>query len=185
MQKHDKMHSNLFLQGDGMSQTIKTKLPGFTLRFAQENDTALILYFIKSLAAYENLLDQVEATEESLKRSIFEQKRAEVMIAEFEGKPVGYMLFFYNYSTFRGKAGIYVEDIFVEPAMRGKGFGKAMFACLARLTEERDCARLEWACLDWNKPSIEFYKSLGAIPMDEWTIYRLQRESLSKLANQF
>ena len=168
-----------------MSQTVTTKLPGFTLRFAQEKDTALILYFIKSLAAYENLPDQVEATEEGLKRSIFEQKRAEVIIAEYEGKPVGYMLFFYNYSTFCGKAGIYVEDIFVEPAMRGKGFGKAMFAYLAKLTEERDCARLEWACLDWNKPSIDFYKGMGAIPMDEWTIYRLQKEALSALAKKF
>jgi GNAT superfamily N-acetyltransferase len=168
-----------------MSETIHTRQPGFILRTAEEKDTTLILYYIKSLAAYEKLSTQVEATEESLRRSIFELKRAEAVIAEFEGQPVGYMLFFYNYSTFHGKAGIYVEDIYVEPNMRGRGFGKIMFAYLAWLTEERECARLEWACLNWNKPSIGFYTGLGAIPMDEWKVYRLHRDSLHKLAEEF
>lgn len=154
----------------------------FMMRFAKEKDTALILSFIKKLANYEKLLDQVVATETILKEWLFERKAAEVIIGEYEGKPIGFMLFFYNFSTFLGRAGIYLEDLYIEPDMRGKGLGKKMLKHLAQLALERNCGRLEWWCLDWNKPSINFYKSLGAVPMDEWTVYRVSDENLNKLA---
>jgi GNAT superfamily N-acetyltransferase len=154
----------------------------FILRFAKEEDTALILGFITELATYEKMLDEVFATEETLLDSIFRRRTAEVLIGEFEGKPVCFALFFHNFSTFVGKPGIYLEDLYVKPEMRGRGFGKAVLSYLARLTVERDCGRLEWACLDWNHPSIKFYKKMGAIPMDEWTVYRVVGEPLQKLA---
>ncbi len=151
-------------------------------RFATEQDTVLILDFIKALAEYERMSDQVVATEEILYEWIFEKKKAEVIFALENGAEVGFALFFHNFSTFLGKAGIYLEDLFVRPEYRGHGHGKALIKELARITVERGCGRLEWCCLDWNKPSIDFYLSLGATPMDEWTIYRLSGERLNDFA---
>ena len=153
-------------------------------RFATEQDTALILDFIKSLAEYERMSDQVVATEEILREWIFEKKKAEVIFAIENDKEVGFALFFHNFSTFLGRSGIYLEDLFVRPEYRGKGHGKALIRELARITLERGCGRLEWCCLDWNKPSIDFYLSLGAVPMDEWTIYRLTGDNLKSFANE-
>ena len=154
------------------------------IRFAKEKDTALILDFIKGLAEYEKMSDQVVATEELLTEWIFEKKKAEVIFAVEDGKEVGFALFFHNFSTFLGRAGIYLEDLFVKPEYRGHGHGKALIRELARITVERGCGRLEWCCLDWNKPSIDFYLSLGAQPMDEWTVYRLTGEKLEKFARE-
>ena len=151
-------------------------------RYANEKDAALILSFIKELAEYEKMSDQVVADENLLREWIFEKKKAEVIFALDEGKEVGFALFFHNFSTFLGRAGIYLEDLFVYPEYRGRGHGKGLIKELARITVERGCGRLEWCCLDWNKPSIDFYRSLGAVPMDEWTIYRLTGDSLNKLA---
>ncbi len=154
----------------------------FIIRPAVIGDVRLILAFIRELAAYEHLSDQVTATEDILTEWIFERQKAEVLIGELDGKPVGYALFFYNFSTFLGRAGIYIEDIFIRPAYRNKGYGKAFFKHIAGLCAARGCGRLEWACLDWNKPSIDFYLSLGARSMDDWTIYRLGGEEIRKLA---
>jgi len=167
-----------------MSKIIETKLNGFTLRFAEEKDLNTILTFIKALAEYENMTEDVVATEEVLRKSLFEKKVAEVVIGEFEGKPVCFALFFQNFSTFIGRPGIYLEDLFVMPEVRGKGIGKIMLSFLAGLAVERGCARLEWSCLDWNEPSIKFYKKQGAIPMDGWTVYRASDEALIKLAKE-
>jgi len=152
----------------------------FTIRTATENDLSLILQFIKQLAEYEKLLHEVIATEEILRKSLFEQKMAEVIIGEEDGKPVGFVLFFHNFSTFLGKPGIYLEDLYVKPEYRGKGYGKELLSHLAKLALKRDCGRLDWSCLDWNEPSIKFYKSLGALPMENWTVFRLTGESLAK-----
>jgi GNAT superfamily N-acetyltransferase len=162
-----------------------TKLDKFHLRFAEEKDIPVILRFIKELAIYENLLDQVTANEEILCESLFKRKVAEVIIAEYEGEAVGYALFFYNFSTFLGRPGIHLEDLYVTPDMRGKGFGKIILSYLAKLVVERDCGRLEWTCLDWNEPSIKFYKGLGAISMEDWSVYRLTGEALESLAENF
>jgi GNAT superfamily N-acetyltransferase len=143
------------------------------LRYAEEKDAGLILELIRGLAEYENMLDQVEATGEGLKKQLFYDNRAEVIIAEYDGAPAGFALYFHNFSTFVGKPGIYIEDLFVKPRMRGKGVGKALFACMAALAVERDCGRLEWACLNWNEPSIAFYKAQGGRPLTEWTTFRL------------
>ncbi len=151
-------------------------------RFAEEKDVALILQFIKELAEYENMLDEVVATEELLHEWIFEKNKAEVIFMMDEGKEVGFALFFHNFSTFLGRAGIYLEDLFVKPESRGKGYGKAILNKLAQITVERGCGRLEWCCLDWNKPSIDFYLSLGAVPMEDWTLYRLSGDTLQKMA---
>ena len=153
-------------------------------RFATEQDTALILDFIKSLAEYEKMSDQVVADEKLLREWIFEKKKAEVIFALDEGVEVGFALFFHNFSTFLGRSGIYLEDLFVKPEYRGRGHGKALIRELARITVERGCGRLEWCCLDWNKPSIDFYLSLGAKPMDEWTIYRLCGDALEGFAEK-
>ncbi len=152
------------------------------IRFANENDCGTILGFIKGLAEYEKMTDQVVATEDLLKEWIFEKKKAEVIIASEDGKDVGFALFFHNFSTFLGRAGVYLEDLFVLPEFRGKGYGKALLLRLAQITVERGCGRLEWACLDWNRPSIDFYLSLGAVPLDDWTTYRVTGETLEKLA---
>ena len=152
------------------------------IRYAERKDTAIILSFIKELALYENMLDQVVATEELLEEWLFDKKAAEVLLAVEDGREVGFALFFHNFSTFLGRAGIYLEDLFVLPEFRGRGFGKALLRKLAQTAIERGCGRLEWACLDWNKPSIDFYLSLGAKPMDEWTVYRLTGDTLRKMA---
>lgn len=148
---------------------------------AQPKDTALILHFIRELAVYEKMEDQVIATEELLTEWLFEKQKAEVVIEEAAGKPVGFALFFHNFSTFLGRAGIYLEDLFVEPSERGKGYGKALLTHLAQLAVERGCGRLEWSCLDWNQPSIDFYLSMGAQRMDDWTTYRLTGDRLVEL----
>ena len=154
-----------------------------TYRFAVRDDVGLILDFIRRLAEYEKMSDEVVATEELLTEWIFDKNKAEVIFALDEsGKEVGFALFFHNFSTFLGRAGIYLEDLFVLPEFRGRGFGKALLRKLAQTAIERGCGRLEWACLDWNKPSIDFYLSLGAKPMDEWTVYRLTGDTLRKMA---
>lgn len=154
----------------------------FNLRFAERKDTDLILYFIKELASYEKLLDEVSANNQTLEYWIFDKEKAEVLIAEEDGKPIGFALFFHNFSTFVGRAGLYLEDIYIQPEYRKKGYGKSIFKYLAKLAVERGCGRFEWICLNWNKPSIDFYLSMGAIPMSEWTVYRLEGEKLNKLA---
>ena len=153
-----------------------------TFRFAQPEDAALILRFIRGLAEYEKMTDEVVATEELLREWIFEKGKAEVLLAVADGTEVGFALFFHNFSTFLGRAGIYLEDLFVLPEHRGHGDGKALLKRLAAITVERGCGRLEWSCLDWNAPSIAFYKFMGAVPMDEWTAYRLTGETLQRAA---
>jgi GNAT superfamily N-acetyltransferase len=154
-------------------------------RFAGPEDSALILEFVRSLAEYERLLDTVEATAEIYRKTIFEEKAAEALIAEYDGLPAGFALFFRNFSTFTGKPGLYLEDLFVKPAYRGRGLGKLFLAFLAKLAADRGYGRFEWACLDWNEGSIEFYKSQGARPMEEWTIYRLSGRALAELGKKF
>ena len=154
-----------------------------TFRPAAPGDEELILSFIRALADYEHMSDQVVTTPAILREWLFEKKTAEVIFAVAGEKEVGYALFFHNFSTFLGRAGIYLEDLFVLPEERGKGCGKALLKELARITLERGCGRLEWACLDWNRPSIDFYtKKMHAVPMDEWTVYRLTGETLEKAA---
>ena len=152
----------------------------FEIRNAERKDTPLILSFIRRLAEYEKMSDEVIATEESLEEWIFDKQKAEVIFAVEDGKEVGFALYFHNFSTFVGKAGIYLEDLFVLPEYRGKGYGKALLTRLAETAVERGCGRLEWSCLDWNKPSIDFYLSMGAVPMNGWTTYRLAGETLQK-----
>ena len=155
-----------------------------TFRYAEEADTSLILQWIRELADYENLLDEVVATEALLREWLFEQKKAEVIFALAEGAEVGFALFFHNFSTFLGRAGLYLEDLYVKPACRGRGYGKAILKELARIAAARGCGRLEWWCLDWNKPSIDFYLSLGAQPMEDWTVYRIAGDTLRDLARE-
>ena len=157
-------------------------MPDWTFRFAQEGDCALILRFIRALADYEKMSDQVVATEELLREWIFEQRKAEVLFICTEEVEVGFALFFHNFSTVLGRAGIYLEDLYVLPEYRGKGYGKALLKKLARIAMERGCGRLEWWCLDWNGPSIDFYLSLGAEPMTDWTVYRLTGKTLEEMA---
>jgi len=155
----------------------------FTIREATESDVPLILQFIRDLAEYERLLDVVMATEDFLRATLFGEHRfAEVLIAEEDGTAAGFALFFHNYSTFLAQPGIYLEDLFVKPEYRGRGYGKALLARLAQLARERNCGRVEWAVLDWNEPSINFYKALGAQVMDEWHTFRLTGDALHKLA---
>ena len=153
-------------------------------RYAQEKDVALILTFIRELAEYEQLLDQVTATEELLEEWIFRQKKAEVLFLMEEEKEVGFALFFHNFSTFLGKSGIYLEDLYVKPAYRNKGYGKKILKKLASIALKRGCGRLEWWCLDWNQPSIDFYLSLGAEPMKDWTVYRIAGQTLQSLGRE-
>ncbi|MCX6597816.1 MAG: GNAT family N-acetyltransferase [Acidobacteria bacterium] len=154
-----------------------------SLRLAQPADVSLILHFIRGLAEYERLADSVVANEALLTETLFGARPyAEVIIAEWDGAPAGFALFFHNYSTFLARPGIYLEDLFVDPAHRGRGIGKALLVRLAHLAVERNCGRLEWSVLDWNEPAIGFYRSLGAIAMDEWTINRVTGEALAKLA---
>ena len=164
---------------------MKTKIPGFELRNATESDVPLVLSFIRDLAEYEKLSDEVVATEDQIRAALFgDRKVAEVIFGHFEGKPAGFALFFHNFSTFLGRPGIYLEDLFVKPEYRGKGFGKLLLAYLAKLAVERNCGRLEWAVLDWNEPAIKFYESLGAQPMEEWVVNRLIGEPLVKLSEE-
>ena len=154
------------------------------IRFANEKDVALILDFIKGLAEYEKMSDLVVADEALLREWIFEKNKAEVIFAMEDGKEVGFALFFHNFSTFLGRAGIYLEDLYVKPEYRGHGHGKALIKKIAAIACERGCGRLEWSCLDWNTPSIDFYLSLGAEQMNEWTVYRFEGERLAALAGK-
>jgi len=159
------------------------QIEDFEIKKAQKKDAGIILGFIRELAEYEKLLHEVKADEKILARNLFGKKRyAEAVIASLDKKPIGFALFFHNFSTFVGKPGLYLEDLYIQPDYRGKGYGKALLKYLAKLAKERGCGRLEWSVLDWNKPSIGFYKKLGARPMDEWTVFRLAGKELDELA---
>ena len=155
-----------------------------TFRYAVRKDIPLILQFIRDLAEYEKLLDEVVADEATLEEWIFDQEKAEVIFAMKEGKEIGFALFFHNFSTFLGRAGLYLEDLFVLPEYRGKGYGKQILQKLAAIAVQRKCGRLEWWCLDWNQSSIDFYLSLGAEPMSDWTVYRISGDILQDLAQE-
>ena len=162
-----------------------TSTPDLELRFATEADVDLIFDFIRALADYEKMAHEVVADPETLSASLFGERRyAEVVLAEFQGRPAGFALFFHNFSTFLGKPGLYLEDLFVEPELRGRGIGRELLACLARIAVERGCGRLEWWVLDWNEPAIGFYEKLGARAMDEWTVFRLAGDALSEVAGR-
>jgi GNAT superfamily N-acetyltransferase len=164
-----------------MSST--NRIANFEIRAATRADVPVVLSFIKKLADYERLPHEVVATEEILRETLFGSRLgAEVAIGYFEQKPVGFVLFFHNFSTFLGRPGIYIEDLFVDEAFRRRGFGGALLRHVAGLARERECGRLEWSVLDWNQPAIHFYKNLGAVPMSEWTVYRVTGEELKKLA---
>ena len=154
------------------------------IRFAQEADIPVILGFIRALAQYEQLQDEVVATPELLREWLFVRRTAEALVAEEAGEPVGFALFFHNFSTVLGRGGVYLEDLFVLPEHRGQGYGRALLRRLAQIAVERGCGRLEWSCLDWNRPSIEFYLSMGARPMDGWTVYRVTGDMLRDMAGQ-
>ena len=158
-------------------------LSGFQIRTATREDVPLILALIRELAEYERAPNDVVATEEMLRQNLFgPQPAAEVLLAAAEGEPVGFALFFHNFSTWMGRRGLYLEDLFVRPSARGKGYGKALLVRLAEIARERECGRMEWAVLDWNEPAIKFYRKLGAKPNEEWTIFRLTRDGISDLA---
>jgi GNAT superfamily N-acetyltransferase len=160
-------------------------LKDFEIRPATEGDAPLILNFIKQLAVYEKLAHTVTVNEDILRETLFGERRyAEVVIGYHLGEPVGFALFFHSYSTFMGKPGIYLEDLFVDEEHRGKGYGKALLAHLAKLAKERDCGRLEWAVLNWNEASVNFFRALGGAPMNDWTVFRMTGEALDKLANE-
>lgn len=162
-----------------------TPLPEkFDIRAAQEKDVPAILSFIRELAEYEKLTHEVVATEEKLRQTLFgEHRYAEIVLAFYAEQPVGFALFFHNYSTFLARPGIYLEDLYIRPHMRGKGFGKALLKHLAKIATDRHCGRLEWSVLNWNEPAIRFYESLGAQPMDEWTVFRVTGDALKELAD--
>lgn len=167
-----------------MPEKISTDIPNCYLQFAEEKDVPLILDFIQRLAEYEKMADEVVATEELLQKNLFgEEQYAEVLIAFYDEEPVGFALFFHNFSTFMGRPGIYLEDLFVESDFRGKGIGTTLLGQLAQLALNRDCGRLEWSVLNWNKPAIDFYHSVDARPVDEWTTFRLTGDSLNKMAD--
>jgi GNAT superfamily N-acetyltransferase len=159
-------------------------MPELEIRGATEDDVPLILSLIKELAEYERLSHEVHATEELLRNSLFgEQKVAEALLGYLEGDPAGFALFFHNFSTFLGKPGIYLEDLYVRPEVRGAGVGRALLVHVARLAKERGCGRLEWSVLDWNEPAIGFYRGIGASPVSGWTVYCLTGETLDRLAD--
>ena len=157
-------------------------MPNFTIRPAKETEAGLILEFIKKLAAYEKCSDEVVADEQTIYNSIFVEKAAEVVFAEEDGVVIGFALFFHNFSTFVGRKGLYLEDLFIIPEKRGLGYGKAILKYLANIAVERHCGRMEWICLDWNAPSLAFYRSIGAIPMDEWTVQRMHEDVVKSFA---
>lgn len=159
-------------------------MENLSFRFAKREDVSKILYFIRELASYEHMLAEVVATEEVLEEWLFEKEKAEVLFAVKDGEEIGFALFFHNFSTFLGRAGIYLEDLYVKPEYRGNGYGKALLQELARIALERGCGRLEWWCLDWNQPSIDFYLAMGAEPMKDWTVYRVAGEALEKLGGR-
>ncbi|MDR0721982.1 MAG: GNAT family N-acetyltransferase [Treponema sp.] len=152
------------------------------LRFAEPQDSTLLLQFIREFAAYAHLEDPFEATEERLRQYLFEKKQGEGIIGTYAGVPAGFALFFHSFSTFLGKPGIYIEDLFVKPEVRGRGVGKTLLSFIAGLAVERNCGRVEWACLNWNEPAIGFYLSQGALPLKEWTTYRITGDAITSLA---
>ena len=156
----------------------------FNIRPAQPEETGLVLAFIKKLAEYEKCSDEVVADEATLYESLFVEHSAEVVFAEEDGEVIGFALFFHNFSTFVGRKGLYLEDLFIIPEKRGKGYGKALLKYLANLAVERNCGRMEWICLDWNQPALKVYRSIGAIPMDEWTVQRLDEQALKQFAER-
>lgn len=156
-------------------------MSGIEFRHATENDISKILYFIRELAKYEEMLDEVVATEELLKEWLFDKNKAEVIFAMKNNKEIGFALFFHNFSTFLGRSGLYLEDLYIKPEYRGRGYGKEILKYLAKIASDRGCGRIEWWCLDWNKSSIDFYKSLGAEPMEDWTVYRLSENKIKNL----
>lgn len=159
-------------------------MPTFTIRPAQPEETSLVLEFIKKLAAYEKCSDEVVADEATLYQSLFVEKAAEVVFAEEDGVVIGFALFFHNFSTFVGRKGLYLEDLFIIPEKRGLGYGKAILKYLADIAVERNCGRMEWICLDWNTPSLAFYRSIGAFPLDEWTVQRMTEERVKAFAKE-
>jgi GNAT superfamily N-acetyltransferase len=160
------------------------EITDFQIRSARVDDVPIILELIRDLATYERAPDEVTATEEQLVHVLFgEQPVAEVLLAFEGGLPVGFAVYFYNFSTWLGRSGLYLEDLFVKPDERGKGYGRALLVELAKIARDRGCGRMEWAVLDWNEPAIEFYKALGATPMHEWTVFRITRDEIAKLAN--
>ncbi len=162
-----------------------TKCPGFVIRDAVEADAELILELVRGLAAYEQMSDQVEGDAETLRRNLFENHQAHVLIGEEAGVPVCFALYFYNFSTFQCKHGLYLEDLFVKPEHRGKGYGSMMLSCLAKKAVDEDCGRFEWICLDWNDSALRVYRSIGAQPLNGWTIQRLTGPALQELAQKF
>ncbi len=162
-------------------QSDNMKQEPISYRFAERKDSALILEFIKELAKYEKMEHEVVATPQLLEEWIFDKQKAEVIFSVIDQKEAGFALFFHNFSTFEGRAGIYLEDLFVYPEYRGRGIGKSLLKQLAKIAVSRGCGRLEWWCLDWNRPSIDFYLSLGAVPMEDWTVYRISGETLKTL----
>ena len=165
-----------------MAQNPELTMPSFNIRPAKETEAGLILEFIKKLAAYEKCSDEVVADEATIYNSIFVEKAAEVVFAEEDGVVIGFALFFHNFSTFVGRKGLYLEDLFIIPEKRGLGYGKAILKYLANIAVERHCGRMEWICLDWNAPSLAFYRSIGAIPMDEWTVQRMHENVVKTFA---
>jgi GNAT superfamily N-acetyltransferase len=164
--------------------TLPVLMTNFSIRQATEQDVPLILSFIRQLAEYELLSHEAVVNEKTLRESLFGPRRyAEVLLGYAGEEPVAFAVFFHNFSTFLGRPGLYLEDLFVIPEMRGKGFGRTMLVELAKIARERNCGRFEWAVLDWNQPAIQFYKNLGAIPMDEWTIFRVTGEALGRLSD--
>lgn len=159
-------------------------LDKLVIRDAKESDIKVLLNLIKEIAEYEKMSDQVIATEETLRESIFKNNRANALILEVDNKEIGYCIYFYNFSTFIGRSGLYIEDIFIKKEYRGRGFGNEIFKFLAKKAKDEELKRIEWSCLNWNEASIKFYKSLGAIPMDEWTVYRLTEDKINKLAEK-
>jgi len=160
-------------------------MTGFEIRTATEADVPVILQLIRDLATYERAPEAVVATEAGLREVLFGAKpSAEVLLALEKTEPVGFAVYFYNFSTWLGRAGLYLEDLFVRPEMRGKGYGRALLIRLAQIAKERGCGRMEWAVLDWNEPAIQFYRKLGATPMHEWTVFWLTEEEIAKLANE-
>lgn len=185
MLKKEGRNSVIVIQSSQFLDETKVFSMTIKIKFATTEDVPLIFTFIKELAEYEKLSHEVVATEELLKKALFgEKSNTEALIAYLDEQPVAFALFFHNFSTFAGRPGIYLEDLFVRPEARGKNIGKALLTFLAKLAIERNCARLEWSVLDWNEPAIGFYKRLGAKAMDEWTVYRVTGPALQDLAQQ-
>ena len=167
-----------------VAQDLELTMPKFEIRPAQPNEAGLILNFIKQLAEYEKCSDEVVADEQTIYQSIFVEKAAEVVFAEEDGVVIGFALFFHNFSTFVGRKGLYLEDLFIIPEKRGLGYGKAILKHLANIAVERNCGRMEWICLDWNAPSLAFYRSIGAVPLDEWTVQRMTESVMKRFAKE-